>query len=69
MFGAKLGVSGSFAVIWIYGAELFPTEIRGNALGLGSMVGRIGGICAPFVNEFWKTVKLKDKTTAFDRFF
>ena len=57
MFGAKLGVSGSFAVIWIYGAELFPTEIRGNALGLGSMVGRIGGICAPFVNEFWKSVK------------
>jgi len=56
MFGAKLGVSGSFAVIWIYGAELFPTEIRGNALGLGSMVGRIGGICAPFVNEFWKTI-------------
>ena len=61
MFGAKLGVSGSFAVIWIYGAELFPTEIRGNALGLGSMVGRIGGICAPFVNEFWKSVRFNAK--------
>merc|ERR1711937_409406 len=53
MFAGKFGVSGSFAVIWIFAAELFPTDIRGNALGLGSMAGRIGGFCAPYINELW----------------
>jgi len=56
MFSGKLGVSGAFAVIWIYSAELFPTDVRGNALGLGSMVGRIGGVCAPFINKLWKEI-------------
>lgn len=56
MFAGKFGVSGSFAVIWIYSAELFPTEIRGTALGVGSMAGRIGGICAPFINNYWESI-------------
>ena len=56
MFAGKFGVSGSFAVIWIFAAELFPTDIRGNALGLGSMAGRIGGFCAPYINELWSPI-------------
>ena len=44
MFAAKMGVSASFGVIWIYAAELFPTVVRTNALSMGSMVGRVGGI-------------------------
>ena len=44
MFSAKMGVSASFGVIWIYAAELFPTVVRTNALSMGSMVGRVGGI-------------------------
>ena len=32
MFAAKMGVSASFSVIWIYSAELFPTVVRTNAL-------------------------------------
>ena len=56
MFAGKMGVSCSFAVIWIYSAELFPTDIRGTALGLGSMAGRIGGVCAPYINELWATI-------------
>ena len=56
MFAGKMGVSCAFAVIWIYSAELFPTDVRGNALGLGSMVGRVGGVCAPFINKLWQTI-------------
>ena len=47
MFGAKFGVSATFSVIWIYAAELFPTVIRTNALSMGSMAGRIGGLITP----------------------
>lgn len=56
MFSGKFGVSGSFAVIWIYSAELFPTDIRTNALAMGSMAGRIGGIISPFINNFYLTI-------------
>ena len=52
MFAAKMGVSASFGVIWIYAAELFPTVVRTNALSMGSMVGRVGGI-GTVVNLFW----------------
>ncbi|CAG5112533.1 Oidioi.mRNA.OKI2018_I69.chr2.g6740.t1.cds [Oikopleura dioica] len=51
MFAGKLGVSCAFAVIWIYASELFPTVVRTNAVGLGSMAGRIGGIVSPFILE------------------
>ena len=49
MHGAKFGVSATFSVIWIYAAELFPTVVRTNALSMGSMAGRIGGIITPFL--------------------
>ena len=32
MLAGKFGVSATFAVIWIYAAELFPTVVRTNAL-------------------------------------
>ena len=45
-----MGASGSFAIIYIYNAELYPTVVRGTAMGLSSLAGRIGGILAPLVS-------------------
>ena len=43
----KSAISISFAVIYNVTAELFPTQVRSNAVGLCSMVSRLGGIAAP----------------------
>ncbi len=38
-----------FALIYLYTAELYPTEIRSTAVGLCSTFARIGGVAAPQV--------------------
>merc|ERR1711936_37718 len=43
----KFGATASFAVVFVYTAEMFPTEIRSTAVGASSLCGRIGGIVAP----------------------
>lgn len=45
----KLCIAGSFAVIYNYSAELFPTVIRNSALGLGSMCARLSGALTPLI--------------------
>jgi len=55
LFG-KMCITFSFGVIFLYGAELFPTEIRTSGIGSASFVGRtyqmpqltvtVFGICA-----------------------
>lgn len=48
----RLGVSAAYAIIAIYTAELFPTEVRNTAVGVSSMIGHIGSMMAPFVVDF-----------------
>jgi len=45
----KFGATGSFAIVFVYTAEMFPTEIRSTAVGTSSTCARIGGILAPQV--------------------
>nr|XP_039273590.1 organic cation transporter protein-like [Styela clava] len=45
----KLAVSGVFAVIYNYTAELFPTVVRATAIGCGSMAARIGSLMSPVI--------------------
>ena len=47
----KLGISGSFSIIYLYSGELFPTVVRTTGVGAGSMHARIGGLLAPFVAD------------------
>ncbi|XP_055595322.1 organic cation transporter protein [Uranotaenia lowii] len=51
MFG-KLFIAGSFAVIYNYSAELFPTVVRNSGMGLGSMCARLAGAATPMIILF-----------------
>lgn len=48
MFG-KFFIASSFAVIYNYSAELFPTVVRNSAMGLGSMCARASGVSVPLI--------------------
>lgn len=52
----KLGISGSFALIYVFSAEIFPTVVRTMGVGAGSMHARIAGLIAPFIAELGKVV-------------
>ncbi|XP_032687664.1 organic cation transporter protein isoform X2 [Odontomachus brunneus] len=45
----KACVAGSFAVVYNYTAELFPTVVRNTALGIGSMCARLSGALTPMI--------------------
>ncbi len=48
MFGDAL-MSSSFAAIFTYAGEIFPTEVRSSGMGLSSSSARVGGVTAPIV--------------------
>lgn len=56
----KLGSSGAFSTAFVYTAELFPTEIRGSAVGGCSMVGRVGSMAAPQLALFLPGLTFKE---------
>ena len=52
----KFMATASFAIVYVYTAELFPTSIRNQAVGTCSLVARIGGICSILLSllaQFW----------------
>lgn len=51
MFG-RFGISSVYSIVTLHTAELFPTEIRGSALGACSTMAHIGSMTAPFVVDF-----------------
>ncbi|KAG8573295.1 hypothetical protein GDO81_012346 [Engystomops pustulosus] len=46
----KFATASSYSVCYIYAAELFPTVIRQNGVGLCSMTSRLAGIMAPLIS-------------------
>lgn len=50
VIAGKLFIAGSFAIVYNYSAELFPTVVRNSALGLGSMCARLSGALTPFIS-------------------
>ncbi|KAK8913655.1 Organic cation/carnitine transporter 7 [Platanthera zijinensis] len=49
LFGARVCISGSFVVIYVYAPEIYPTSLRTTGVGTASAVGRIGGMLCPLV--------------------
>lgn len=47
----KFLASASYAIIYIYANELFPTNVRNTGMGICSMVARIGAIIGTFCND------------------
>lgn len=45
----KFGITASLSIVYIYSAEVFPTVIRQNGIGMGSMCARAGGVLAPII--------------------
>ncbi|KAK5855361.1 hypothetical protein PBY51_005464 [Eleginops maclovinus] len=46
----KFGITASFAVIYVYTAEIFPTVLRQTGIGVSCMFARMGGVLAPMIN-------------------
>ena len=43
-------------MVWLYTNELFPTNLRAQAIGTCSMISRIFGLCAAFIGtlaQYW----------------
>ncbi|XP_060567474.1 organic cation transporter protein-like isoform X4 [Ruditapes philippinarum] len=47
----KFGVSAAFAVIYVWSAELFPTNIRNSGMGSSSMFARVGSMVSPYIAD------------------
>ncbi|XP_068432785.1 organic cation transporter protein [Clinocottus analis] len=45
----KFGITASLSIIYVYSAEVFPTVIRQNGIGMSSMCARTGGVLAPMM--------------------
>lgn len=57
----KLAITASYGTVYIFSAEQFPTVVRNVGLGASSMMARIGGILAPFINmlsNVWRPLPL-----------
>ena len=52
----KFGASASFAIVFVYTAEMFPTEIRSTAVGASSLCGRIGRVTILMKTNFFMKV-------------
>jgi OCT family organic cation transporter-like MFS transporter 4/5 len=47
----KFAGNGAWAILFLYGPEIFPTVIRHIGIGSSSVVGRFGSIAAPFMKN------------------
>ncbi|CAG0878580.1 unnamed protein product [Darwinula stevensoni] len=55
----KFGISASFAIIYVFSAEIYPTVVRNIGVGSSSMCARIGSIIAPWVAQLEKDLSLQ----------
>ncbi|XP_078001452.1 organic cation transporter protein-like [Glandiceps talaboti] len=46
---SKFCIAAVFSIIYVYGAEIYPTVVRNAGMGISSMCSGIGNIISPFV--------------------
>jgi len=49
LFLGRGSIDGAFQIVFIFTPEIYPTSIRGTAIGIFSMLARIGGVATPQV--------------------
>ncbi|GKV26814.1 hypothetical protein SLEP1_g36044 [Rubroshorea leprosula] len=49
LFGARICITSTFTVVYIYAPEIYPTSVRSTGVGVASSMGRIGGMICPLV--------------------
>ncbi|GAB2293101.1 Organic cation/carnitine transporter 7 [Dionaea muscipula] len=49
LFGARVCITTTFTVVYVYAPEIYPTSVRTTGLGVASSAGRIGGMICPLV--------------------
>ncbi|KAA8541508.1 hypothetical protein F0562_022660 [Nyssa sinensis] len=49
LFGARICITATFTIVYIYAPEIYPTSVRTTGVGVASSVGRIGGMICPLV--------------------
>ncbi|XP_028125811.1 organic cation/carnitine transporter 7 isoform X3 [Camellia sinensis] len=49
LFGARICITSTFTIVYIYAPEIYPTSVRATGVGVASSVGRIGGMVCPLV--------------------
>ncbi|KAH7840215.1 hypothetical protein Vadar_014220 [Vaccinium darrowii] len=49
LFGARICITATFTIVYIYAPEIYPTTVRTTGVGLASSVGRVGGMVCPLV--------------------
>ncbi|XP_038077424.1 organic cation transporter protein-like [Patiria miniata] len=52
----KFCISATYAIIYVYTVEIFPTPVRAVGLGVSSVAARVGGILSPIILLLDKTV-------------
>lgn len=55
----KFCASMSYAIIYLYSSELFPTSIRNTGMGACSMMARIGAMTAPLIIGLGDTLEIQ----------
>ncbi|KAI8789878.1 organic cation/carnitine transporter 2-like [Biomphalaria glabrata] len=46
---SKFAITGVYTTIYLYAAEMFPTSVRNQAMGLSSFFENLGSLTAPFI--------------------
>ena len=57
----KMCVTATFAIIYLYSCELFPTVVRSVGVSSSSVFARVGGAVAPFVGSLDKVFAIVGK--------